>query len=348
MIRTLLVPVLASVFFVSACGDDGGGANDAMSSADASADATAADAPGPDANVTMPTSLRDTGLYSDFAGGVVSSDVQEYEVKYILWSDGATKRRWIYLPPGTQIDTTDMDYWVFPVGTKLWKEFTRDGTRIETRLLQKNGTDDWFMMAYAWNAAQTEADAVEDGVVDALGTNHDVPNTADCNNCHGKLADSVLGFGAIQLSHSQAGLTIDGLISAGSLTTDPPAGGYTIPGDTTVEPALGYLHANCGGCHHADSPLIGAIPMRLRMNVGDTATDQTGAYQTAYCVAPTLGAGGATSIVEGGDPSSSAMHYRMNLRSAQQMPPIGTEDVDTAGLAIIDAWINSLPSCPAP
>ena len=49
-----------------------------------------------------------------------------------LWSDGAVKRRFIYLPPGTTIDTTNMDEWVFPVGTKFWKEFSVDGRKLRT------------------------------------------------------------------------------------------------------------------------------------------------------------------------------------------------------------------------
>ena len=50
-----------------------------------------------------------------------------YAPKFQLWSDSATKKRWIYLPPGSQIDTSDMDFWKFPVGTKVWKEFSAVG-----------------------------------------------------------------------------------------------------------------------------------------------------------------------------------------------------------------------------
>ena len=38
---------------------------------------------------------------------------------YELWSDGALKRRWIRLPPDGRIDTSDMDSWVFPIGTQF-------------------------------------------------------------------------------------------------------------------------------------------------------------------------------------------------------------------------------------
>ena len=81
--------------------------------------------------------LSATGLYVDTKKGDLAPDVREYQPQYTLWSDGATKRRWLYLPPGTKIDTSDMDFWLYPVGTKAWKEFSRDGKRLETRLMHK-------------------------------------------------------------------------------------------------------------------------------------------------------------------------------------------------------------------
>ena len=41
--------------------------------------------------------------------------------------------------PGEPDRNDRQDSWRFPQGTKLWKEFTRDGVRVETRLLQKVG-----------------------------------------------------------------------------------------------------------------------------------------------------------------------------------------------------------------
>jgi hypothetical protein len=129
---------------------------------------------------TVPArTLAETGLYSDAAQTQLAADVTPYEVRYQLWADGATKKRYLYLPAGQKIDTTDPDAWVFPIGTKVWKEFTRDGTRVETRLIQKTaeGQDGWKYVAFAWNAAQTEAVAVPLGQTAALGTAHD-PMTA--------------------------------------------------------------------------------------------------------------------------------------------------------------------------
>lgn len=91
----------------------------------------------------------------------IAPDVLAFRPQFPLWSDGAEKHRWISLPPGGVIDTHDMDHWSLPQGTRIWKEFAREGHRIETRVLAKIGpTDsDWAMQSYIWNADETEATA---------------------------------------------------------------------------------------------------------------------------------------------------------------------------------------------
>src|SRR3954451_12548637 len=85
----------------------------------------------------LPKTLSDTGLFADPQNERLGPGVVAYRPQFELWSDGASKRRWIFVPEGARIDSTDMDAWLFPPGTKLWKEFTRDGVRVETRLLYK-------------------------------------------------------------------------------------------------------------------------------------------------------------------------------------------------------------------
>src|SRR5512137_3035620 len=79
-----------------------------------------------------PPRLADTGLYSDPATLTVDPRNLPFSPQYPLWSDGAAKRRWIRLPPGATIDASDPDEWDFPVGTRVWKEFTF-GRKVETR-----------------------------------------------------------------------------------------------------------------------------------------------------------------------------------------------------------------------
>jgi hypothetical protein len=51
-------------------------------------------------------------------------------------------------------------------------------------------------------------------------------------------------------------------------------------------------------------------------------------------------------IVTPGNPASSVMSLRMHTLGNQRMPPLATQLVDPQGIAVIDAWINSLKVCP--
>lgn len=337
----------------AACGGGDGAATDGPP-IDAHPDAPIDSPPAPDARLIdgplMPQTLAETGLYSDFANEVIAPGVEAYEPSYALWSDGATKNRWVYLPPGSQIDTSDPDFWVYPRGTKLWKEFSVGGVRVETRLIYKTGPQptDWYMMAYAWNEDQTEAVAEMYGDDNALGTSHDIPSQNECKMCHSPMPDRVLGFSALLLDHGGSGVTLDSLIADGRLSMLPPGAQsphYPIPGDAAAQAALGYLHSNCSGCHNSESPVFASkTPLNLRLTVGALATvELTPTYMTAVGVDPKFDWQDTTAIIEAGAPDASALYSRMGYRGGNgQMPPVCTEDPDDDGRAIIAAWITSL------
>ena len=99
-----------------------------------------------------------------------------------------------------------------------------------------------------------------------------------------------------------------------------------------------YLHVNCSQCHRPDGPT--RVEMDFRV---DTALADMG-----ICGDPeqgNLGVGGAK-IVTPGDPAKSILSLRMHRRDVNQMPPIATQIVDEAGVAVIDEWITGLTSCP--
>ena len=189
--------------------------------------------------------------------------LRKYSPKYELWSDGADKERFIYLPPDTQIDTTQPDTWVFPRGTKIYKTFSLDGKRIETRIMTKTGdatgTAAWSFAVYAWNAAQTEATQLVGsdfmaGMKSPIRPGWDIPSENACKRCHaGAQTDAVNGFSAIQLNHWQTDPSLRDLLAEGRLTnTQTPRitlANARLPGDAVTQDGLGYLHANCGHCH---------------------------------------------------------------------------------------------------
>lgn len=282
----------------------------------------------------------------------LGAGVRPFEPGYQLWSDSAEKKRWIALPDAEAIDTSNMDYWEYPVGTRLWKEFVRDGVRVETRLIQKRPDRGWNMVAYHWREDQTEADAVPDGVMNASGTSHDIPSTETCKECHNRMPDKALGFSAIQLSHAAVGLgegewTLEQLIAEGRLT-DPPAGSFVVPGDATESEALGYLHANCGHCHQEESSVSSRVPMDLWLTTAALGTVQeTSIYLSTVGVVPALGSEGTEEpfLIAQQSIVDSAVYQRMTLRDGAElaMPPVGTEDQDEDALDLLETWISQLP-----
>src|SRR3954468_10090688 len=59
----------------------------------------------------LPERLSETGLYTDIATGELAPGVLLFTPRFPLWSDGSEKQRWLLLPNGTQIDTSNMDDW---------------------------------------------------------------------------------------------------------------------------------------------------------------------------------------------------------------------------------------------
>lgn len=280
-----------------------------------------------------------TGLHDPGAAEAVAPGVRTFRPQFELWSDGASKRRWIWLPPGTQIDTSDMDAWQFPVGTKLWKEFTRDGVRVETRLLQRlaNG---WLGVAYLWLEDGTDAIAAPYGAIDARKTEHDVPASNECDGCHGGRTSHVLGFSAVQLARPAEAdeLDLDELMRL-ELVSHAPAATPGVPGNETEQAALGYLHANCSHCHNTSRPTRRGsrcfdpehdVDFSLRADEGPTPS-ATNTYRTAR------------DWFEPGSPSSSSMLDLMDQRGRfRQMPPLASEVVDEAAVRLLRRWIEEM------
>jgi hypothetical protein len=294
-----------------------------------------------------PTKLSATGLFADMRAGTLASDVVPYRPQFELWSDGAEKRRWVYLPPGSRIDAHDIDAWQFPVGTKFWKEFTRDGVRVETRLLHKVGPapSEWVALSYVWDADNANATATPDGLDDARGTPHDVPSARDCMGCHGGTQSHVLGFAAIQLAHDgpEGAMTLERLVRDRRLDGVPPAmPALTVPGDALTRQALGYLHANCSHCHNQHRPRSTGPrcfdphkDFDFSLRVHQLASpESTPVYQTAF-----------GKVVTPGDPEGSTVleRFQSHLFFQPRMPALGTEEINPEAVRLLSAWIRQIP-----
>ncbi len=314
--------------------------------------------PAPD----FPQDLRATGLYSDFASKTVDARNLHYAPQYPLWSDGAAKERWIFLPPGQTIDASDPDIWSFPAGTKVWKEFSFGGRRVETRLIQAIGGGRLAFAAYAWNANETAAVLVpQDGLKDVIqvrpGIGHDIPGVWDCRACHVGDKDEILGFSALQLSpdrdpgapHAEPfvpGMADLSTLIDRNLLRPFPASWIARPpriaAPTAVgRSALGYMHSNCGNCHNPSGPLEAHdlfLRYILKPGTARTAVVASIGHPSHF---PIPGAEPGTSfLLDPGDPDHSAVVYRMSTRNPlRQMPPLGTEVADDEAVSLVRRWI---------
>jgi hypothetical protein len=308
-----------------------------------------------------PARLSETGLYSDAASGALAPGVLAYEPQYPLWTDGARKQRWIRLPAGTSIDAADPDVWSFPAGTRLWKEFAFE-RRVETRMLERRADGGWNYATYVWSADGSDAAlAPERGLRGACesapGVRFDVPGRSDCRACHEGGPNRVLGFSALQLSsdrdplapHAQTpppgAVDLAALVGRGLVRNLPADLAARPPRIVAATPreraALGYLHANCGGCHASGGALANlglALDYRLARRAGSPSALQSALDVPSRFHLP--GAGEQPRLAPG-DPGASVLLARMASRNPLvQMPPLGTRAADVQALQLVAAWIR--------
>jgi hypothetical protein len=361
----LLGAIVGAAFLAHCSSDDtpnnpaDAGVDVLEASADVAAEAEASIDAGPcaaDAGNELPALLSCAGLYSIISTKTVATDNTPYQPGIQFWSDGAVKERWLHLPQSTTIDVTDMDNWVFPVGTKAWKEFKIGGKRIETRVFWKRGATDWTWATYKWAPDESEATRLDAGATNVVGT-YEIPDRNTCDQCHIGRKDKLLGIEAIALAIPSAqGITLDGLAKAGRLAPTPAKTTATLPEDTTGKAgaALGHLHMNCGvSCHNHDpnalavgSGLFMKLPAASVLAGGVTVTSLETYTSSANQViaSPTFVSfktAGYTRLTPK-DSGKSLIPALMGMRGAFQMPPIVTHEPDTAGETLLKAWIDAL------
>jgi hypothetical protein len=300
-----------------------------------------------------PTNLVCTGLYTDIVAKTIAPGLEAYAPAVALWSDGAEKQRWISLPAGQVIDNSNPDEWTFPVGTKVWKEFSKAGHRVETRLWQKADTNYWVDATYAWSSDETSAVISPGGDIPFGSGTYHIPTPDECQDCHRGRSDRILGFDQVLLGLEGAtGLTLDRLLAEHRLSTAPKSTPLVIGDDGTklAAPALAWLHVNCGvSCHNRNSSSK-AWATGLFMRLEPTLLD--GSSVVGFdSLTTTIGIPAVTPSwsgrprIKAGDPAHSLLYDLISQRgTGVQMPPIATSFVDEADDPLVEAWIAELPS----
>lgn len=309
--------------------------------------------------------LSELGLFTDLPHQQPASGVVPYKVAVSLYSDGASKHRFLSLPPGTQLQYQD-DRWGLPVGTRLIKTFffpvdardpTQGETLVETRILEQ--TDAGILKGtYRWNAEQTDAlctggnEDVAISFIDAAGTaRHEtfhIPGTSRCNTCHQSDAESrALGIRTRQMNVDggyEEGTTnqIDQLVLLNLLDTAPPPATRQFLADPfgsalLPDRAASYLDVNCGSCHSADGYAAGTA---LLWDLG---------HASEGICSPTASVNGRNRAIVPGHPEESELLARMQSSDPFLHMPQGPSHIpDQAGIQVLTGWIAELtpPGCP--
>ena len=292
-----------------------------------------------------PQTLGDYGFFSDSAGTRPAPGVIPYRLNTPLWSDGAEKTRFLYLPPGTQAKAQGDGLLALPVGAALIKSFACGGKLIETRVLLHRA-DGWVALPYVWNAQQSEARLALAGkridLVTPAGQaiSYAVPNKNQCKECHGGAGVvTPIGPKAYNLSAAWLG----GLAKAGQLDAVPKvARRVPLWEDRAKVPvadaARGYLDANCAHCHNSQGA---ASNSGLYLGWLDSDPYRLGVMKRP--VAAGRGAGTFEFSIVPGDPDHSILMFRMaSLEGGVAMPEIGRETRDADGESVVRGWIAGM------
>ncbi|MDE2563438.1 MAG: hypothetical protein KGL48_14440 [Sphingomonadales bacterium] len=294
----------------------------------------------------FPSRLSDYGFFTGGAALKPVAGVTPYRLNTPLWSDGATKLRFLYLPKGEEAKAQGDGLIDLPVGAALIKTFAfpENGKLrlIETRVLMHRA-DGWLALPYEWNDAQTDATLALAGARLPLTTpqgvsiSYAIPNKNQCKECH-ELGGSVTPIGPKARNLSVAWL--EAQHAAGRLDK-VPAVAHRIPvwedrDKVPVESAArGYLEINCAHCHNPRGAASNS-GLDLRWEQGDPVKYGVGKAPTAAG----RGSGNLLVDIAPGDPVHSILLYRMeSVEGGIAMPELGKASIDPAGIAVVRRWI---------
>jgi uncharacterized repeat protein (TIGR03806 family) len=294
----------------------------------------------------MPPLLSAYGFFADAPAQQPVTGVLPYRLNTALWSDGADKLRFVYVPKGAKAVAKGEGLIELPIGSALIKTFafTENGQRrlIETRLLLHRA-EGWVALPYLWNAEQTDARLALAGARVSATTptgqkiSYRVPNKNQCKECHG-VADAVIPIGPKVRNLSRTWLA--SFVKAGHLDRTPE-GADVLPlwenrtSAPVAKAARAYLDVNCAHCHRPQASASNS-GLDLRWEQADPAA--LGVMKRP--VAAGRGAGQFLFGIVPGKPEESILMHRMaSTEPGVAMPELGKDTVDTEGVALVRRWI---------
>ena len=292
----------------------------------------------------LPRTLEAYGFFIHAAEQVPTVGVVPYRLNTPLYSDGADKLRFVYVPEGQKVSFGEDGLLQFPVGSALIKTFAfgegKERRLIETRVLLHRA-DGWIALPYLWNEEQTEARLAVAGARVDLTTpkgeaiSYRVPNKNQCKECHG-LDGSVTPIGP-----KARNLSADWLAQhIGSV----PMGADVMPvweerkSATTAAAARAYLDVNCAHCHRP-----GATASNSGLDLRWDQEDPIAIGIMKRPVAAGRGAGGHLFDIVPGQPDKSILLHRMlSNEPGVAMPELGKATIDEEGAGAVRKWIEEI------
>jgi len=324
-------------------------------------------------------------LFRDAGAREPNAGVLPYDINTALYSDGALKFRYVYVPPGAQARYDAEDVFDFPVGTVLIKTFAfaEDMRRpdanvrfLETRLLIRREAG-WVAYPYVWNDEQTEARYAPIGAeipvsfTDAQGQAIDldwaVPNVNQCRGCHDRAGEFVpIGPTARNLNRTmfypeERILGHDSTITVLAGQADQmtiwlrrgildrtPDDAPRVP--NAYDSADGTLAERARAyldvnCAHCHNPAGPAHTSGLDLSWSQTDPALWGVFKRP--VAAGRGAAAFDFAIEPGHPERSILLYRMiSTDPGVMMPELGRTLIDERAVALVRDWIAGMDAAP--
>jgi uncharacterized repeat protein (TIGR03806 family) len=325
----------------------------------------------------LPSQLSLTGVFTNTPAMAPSGSFIPYAPNVPLWSDSALKIRYVSVPnngapytPSEQIGYAPTGSWTFPAGTVFVKTFElltnqSDPTsihRLETRLIVRDSAGAVYGVTYKWRPDNSDADLLSSSLTENIAITNTAtgtgfiqhwyyPSPSDCLQCHTAPSGYVLGVNARQLNGN---LTYSNGVTDNQLRTFnrvgllyPSIDESQIPNIEALssltnatasfqQRARSYLDANCAQCHlpGGSGPTFDArfdTPLANQNIINTPAVKGNLGYDNVNIVTPR-------------DVWRSSLYDRMDVVNPSiQMPPLARNLIDTNAIAVMAAWINSLP-----
>jgi len=332
------------------------------------------------AGLNLPSTLSQTGAFSDLSTLTPAQGVIPYELIESFWSDGAVKKRWMVVPNnGThnaaneQVKYSENGVWEYPVGSVLIKHFELpiDHTdpsitrRLETRFVVVYEPGEAYWLTYRWRNDGTDADLLTTGLDEPIaistanGPENQVwhyPSRAECFSCHNENSMGTLGLRTRNLNsdytYPSTGLTGNQLVSLSAIgildqtitdgdTPDLLTHARIDDIQSSLEDrARSYLDLNCAYCHQPATGNRAVFDARL-------STPLSNQNYFSDLLNESLNIPNEAIVVPF-DTAASVLYQRIHTTGFFRMPPIAKNVIDQEGSNLIADWIMNIDTLDAP